>query len=436
MKYLNFFLLFTFLLSSCVPSKAGAPTLTTVSISPSTLTLTNTPIPTNSPEPTITSTPMPIGGGDLLVAFYAFGDCGSCLIIGNFFTGKTLLEVPVNTSFQNDLFPRGGQIYWSPDGKNVIYTDTNLERMNVFLLNLDTKQPKKLGNFPSKGGTPEYWNFLRDVKWSGDNEFFIFDVGLEDDPLTKSYVSSKDGVVTTYTGIASEWFPDGKTLFSPYAKETYNITSGEIGSSRTDIINKFNFLFISEGLIFVQREKNKISAIPFPKNWQDPTAWQYDSLYSQISTIAELSPEIKNGSVYIAVVQKIDKEHIAILGNIETPDGFSYFFKSINLQSLPAFITTNDILQKAGDTPIMVSPDANYYLMGYCTVSESCQNFYPDWKERVSTGWEFKVLNSDGVPQSFAADLSQFEGVTKMSANIVNRGYGNLTENIAFYWKK
>lgn len=430
MKHINLLLLFAIIVSACTTGNIDTPEST-----PTILPVTTIPLSTDTLEPSPTATPVPLGGGDLLVAFYAFGDCGSCLIIGNFFTGEVLLETPVNTSFKNDSFPRGGQIYWSPDGENILYTDMTLERMNVLLLNLKTGKIEKIGDFPAKGGTPEHWNFLRGVKWSYDSEYFIYDVGIEDDPLSKSYISSKYGVITTYITGGTNWFPDNKTIFSPYGKEVFNIETGESNLGYTDVISKFDLLYISEDFIFIQREKRNITAIPFPKNWEDPTSWQYDSLYSQIFTVAELSAEIKNGQIYNTLIQQVNENYIFVVGGIDVSNEFSSFFKLINLQDIPAVITTNDLLPVSGTFPIMISPDTNYYLVGYCTFIESCPNFDANWENSISRAWNFEIVSFNGTKQPFPSDFSQFKGVTKASPNIVNRN-GELTENIAFYWKK
>lgn len=430
MKHINLFLLLAIIVSACASRNIDTPEAT--STTPS---VTSTPLSTNTPEPSPTATPTPLGGGDLLVAFYAFGDCGSCLIVGNFFTGEVLVEIPVNTSFKNENFPRGGQIYWSPDGESILYTDTTPERMNVFLLNLETKQPKKLGDFPAKG--TQFWNRLSDVRWSYDSQYIRYKPDFQDDKVSKAYIASNSGVISIFDSyIGLYWFPDSKTLFSPYGKEIYNIDTEKTELAYTDVINKFKFSFISEEFIFIEREKTKITVIPFPENWEDPSSWQYDNLYSQIFTIAELSPEIKNGEVYSTLIQEIDDEHIAILGYVDTSNSFSYFYKLIDLKNLPVIINTSDFVQQTGDIPVIVSPDANYYLMGYCTFVELCQNFTPNWQNLISHGWEFKILNSDSIQQQLASDLSQFNGVTKINANVIDRGYGNLLENIAFYWKK
>lgn len=396
-----------------------------------------TPSSTLTPEPSPTATSVPLGGGDLLVAFYAFGDCGSCLIIGNFFTGEILLEIPVNSSFKHERFPRGGQIYWSPDGKNLIYTDTNLERMNVFLVNLETKQPKKLGDFPSSGGTPAFWNYLRWVKWSYDSEYVIYDVVLEnDDKLQKSYYATKDGVSNSYEGQATDWFPNNKTIFIIYGgKDSYNVETQTFVPVPTGVLSKFNAVHVLQRFIILEKEKTKVTAIPFPANWNDPAAWQYDTLNSQVVTLAELSKEIKNGEISnIFIAEQINDNQIVLVGYVQISNQLSYFLKLVNLQNLPAEINVDDMFRQQGEIPLIVSPDGNYYLKSFCTFYEACTNFDPNWENNIARGWGLQVINFDGTEQALPTDLSQFKGVTKASVNI-NPSGENLLNGMAFYWK-
>lgn len=109
-----------------------------------TSTFTPSPLPTNTSAPSPTVTPVPLGGGQLLVAFYASGSCGACIIIGDFFTGEILFKIPLSTDYQV------GNIFWSPDGKNILYSDITTSRMNVLLFNLETKQSKKVIRLSAK----------------------------------------------------------------------------------------------------------------------------------------------------------------------------------------------------------------------------------------------------------------------------------------------
>jgi len=432
MKQIYFFLLFAFLLSSCVPAMTATMVSTQTTIPASTLTSASTA--TSIPTATITPspTPAPLGGGQLLVAFYAFGDCGSCLVIGNFLTGDILLEIPVSQPNSYETRPRQGQIYWSPDGKSILYTEMTADRMNVKLVNLETKQSHQLSDFPSKGGTPEFWNELKLVKWSYDSEYIIYSPALSDGTLIKSYFASKDGVVNSYENRFSDWFPDSRTIFSQYGgTDSYNIETHSFNPVATKILSKLKASFVLQKFILLDREKTKITAIPFPENWKDPLAWQFDTLVSQIFTLAELSPEIKSGEINIDVVEQINDRYISIIGSVNN----STFVKLIDLQNLPAKIVPDDLIQQIGDTPIIVSPDKNYYLLGYCKVSELCSAFDPNWENLISFGWEFMVMGFDGSVQQIPTDLSQFAGITKISANVYRRGNGYLTEGIAFYWK-
>ena len=112
----------------------------------------------------------------------------------------------------------------------------------------------------------------------------------------------------------------------------------------------------------------------------------------------------------------------------------SYFVKLVDLQNLPAEIKSNDILQETGDTPLVVSPDGNYYLKGYCTFMETCSNYNSNWKNGIVRGWGFQIVSFNGVTQALPADLSQFKGVTKAGVNVINTS-DNLLDGIAFYWK-
>lgn len=393
-------------------------------------TSTTTPSPTNTPEPSPTATPIPIGGGQLLIAFYASGNCGACIIIGDFFTGDILFKIPLSTDYQV------GKIFWSPDGKNIIYTDMTTSRMNVLLFNLETEQSKKLGDYPQKGGTPEFVNSIKFVRWSYDSEYVMYDVLLEDGKLVKSYFATRNGVASSYANGFTNWLPDNRTLFSIYGgKDSYNVESQTFTPVSTGVLSKFNAVHVLQEFIVLEREKTKVTAIPFPANWNDPLAWQYDTLNSQIVTLAELSKEIKNGKISsIFIAEQINDNQIFLVGSVLISNQFAYFAKLIDLQNLPAEIKPDDIFQQTGDTPLIVSPDGNYYLKGYCTFIEACSNFDPNWKNGIVRGWGLKVVNFNGVEEALPADLSQFKGVTKAGVNI-NNSHENLLEGMAFYWK-
>ena len=387
------------------------------------------PLPSDTPEPSPTVTPIPIGGGQLLVAFYASGSCGACIIIGDFFTGEILFEIPLSTDFQT------GNIFWSPDGKSILYSDITTARMNVLLFDLETGQSKKLGDHPRKGGSPEFVNSMKYVEWSYDSEYVMYDVYYEDSNLQKSYFASKSGVPGFYESGFTDWFPDSRTMFSIYGgKDSYNVETNTFVPTSTDVLSKFNVVYILKDFILLEREKTKISVIPFPENWNDALAWQYDALGSQVVVLAQLSEEIKNGQVHVYVADKIDDNKVSVIGSVLVSNQMSYFVKIIDLKNLPVEIKPDDLLQQIGDTPLVVSPDGDYYLKGYCTFMETCLNYNPNWKNEIVRGWGFQVVGFNGVEQVLPADLSQFKGVTKTTANVINTSDG-LLDGIAFYWK-
>ena len=431
MKSMNQKVIF-FIVATILAACSSSPSITSTelpSVEPSQTSIATPPLalPTNTSEPSPTVTPIPTGGGQLLVAFYASGDCGACIIIGDFFTGEILFKIPISTY-------QMGQIFWSPDGKHILYSDTTA-RMNVFLFNLETGKPNKLGDYPPKGGTPEFVNSLKYVRWSYDSEYVMYDVQLEDSKLQKSYFASKDGAASFYEGGFTDWFPDSRTMFSIYGgKDSYNVESKTFAPASTGILSKFNALYVLQDFILLEKDKMKVSAIPLPKNWNDALAWQYDTLNSQIITLAELSKEIKNGQVHIYIANKINDNKIVLIGYVIVPNQMSYFVKLVDLQNLPAEIKSNDILQETGDTPLVVSPDGNYYLKGYCTFMETCSNYNSNWKNGIVRGWGFQVVSFNGVTQALPADLSQFKGVTKAGVNVINTS-DNLLDGIAFYWK-
>ncbi len=417
-----------FILTACSSSPSVAPTeLPSIVPSP---TSTVTPSSTMTPEPSPTATPIPIGGGKLLTAFYASGNCGACIIIGDFFTGEILFKIPLSKDYQ------AGKIFWSPDGKNIIYTDVTTSRMNVLLFNLETEQSKKLGDYPPKGGTPEFINSIKYVKWSYDSEYVMYDVLLEDGKIQKSYYATKNGVSNSYEGGATDWFPDNKTIFSIYGgKDSYNVESQTFAPVSTSVLSKFNAIQVLQEFIVLEREKTKVTAIPFPTNWNDPVAWQYETLNSQVVALAELSKEIKNGKISsIFIAEQISENKIILIGSIIISNQFSYFIKLVDSKDLPAEIKQDDIFQETGDTPLLVSPDGNYYLKGFCTFMETCTNYNSNWKNGIVRGWGFQVVSFDGAEQALPSDLSQFKGVTKAYINIVNTSE-SLLDGIAFYWK-
>lgn len=417
------------ILAAC--SSRPSFTATKIPANESTSTPANTPSPlsTNTSAPSPTATPIPTGGGQLLVAFYASGSCGACIIIGDFFTGEILYKIPLSTDYQV------GKIFWSPDGKNILYSDITKSRMNVLLFNTETGQSKKLGDYPPKGGTPEILNSLKYVKWSYDSEFVMYDVLWEDDKLQKSYFATKDGVSSFYESGFTNWFPDSRTMFSIYGgKDSYNVEAKTFAPVSTSILTKFNTVQVSQDFIILEKEKTKISIIPFPANWNDTLAWQYDTLNSQIVTLAELSTEIRGGQIRVFVTEKINENKIVLIGSITISNQFSYFMKLVDLENLPAKIKQEDVFQETGDTPLLVSPDGNYYLKGFCTFMETCKNYNSNWKNGIIRGWGFQVVSFDGAEQALPADLSQFKGVTKAYVNVINTSE-SLLDGVAFYWK-
>lgn len=309
-------------------------------------------------------------------------------------------------------------------------------RMNVLLFNLETEQSKKLGDYPPKGGTPEFINSIKYVKWSYDSEYVMYDVLLEDGKLVKSYFATKDGVASSYDNGFTNWFPDNKTMFSIYGgKDSYNVESQTFAPVSTGVLSKFNAVHVLQEFIILEREKTKVTAIPFPANWNDPVAWQYDTLNSQVVTLAELSKEIKNGKISNTfIAEQINDNQIVLIGAVLISNQFSYFLKLVNLQNLPAEIKQDDIFQETGDTPLLVSPDGNYYLKGYCTFMETCSNYNSNWKNGIARGWGFQVVSFNGIEQALPADLSQFKGVTKAYVNVINTSK-SLLDGVAFYWK-
>lgn len=424
---------FVIILAACSSCPSATPNKSQAN-EPS-LTHINTPLPlsTNTSVPSPTPTPILTGEGQLLVAFYASGSCGSCIIIGDFFTGEILHTIPLST-FQI------GKLFWSPDGNHILYTDTT-SRINVLLFNLETGQSKQLGDYPAP---PEVVNYLEYVTWSYDSEYVMFDTHLQDG---KSYYASKDGVLSSYerryttwflgkrynSGL-NAWFPDNRTIFSVYGeKESYNIETKSFTPLSTNTLNKLNASHVLKNFILLEREETKVSAIPFPENWNDHVAWQYDSLLSQIFTLAELSQEMTPRQINIDIVQQINYNQIALIGSVYNTKEESYFVKLVDFQNLPAVISLDDTFQSTTDRPLLVSPDGNYYVKAYCAFLENCPNYDPNWKNRI-TIWGFQVVSFNGVAYALPADLSQFKGVTRAGIIKENRSHG-LFDGIAFYWK-
>lgn len=423
---------FVIILAACSSSPSLPSTTIPIDIPSSIPTSTFTPSLsfTNTPAPSPTITPAPIGGGQLLVAFYASGGCGACIIIGDFFTGEILFKIPLSTDYQV------GNIFWSPDGKSILYSDITSSRMNVLLFNLETEQSKKLGDYPPKGGTPEIKNSLKYVRWSYDSKYVMYDVLWEDSKLQKSYFATNDGDSNSYESGFTNWFPDSRTMFSIYGgKDSYNVESKTFAPASTGVLSKFNAVQVLQGFIILEKEKTKVTAIPFPANWNDPVVWQYDTLNSQVITLAELSKEIKNGKIdRIFLAEQISENKIVLIGSLTISNQFSYFMKLVDLKNLPAEIKPDDIFQETGDTPLLISPDGNYYLKGFCTFMETCKNYNSNWKNGIVRGWGFQVVSFDGIEQALPADLSQFKGVTKAYVNVINTSE-SLLDGIAFYWK-
>jgi hypothetical protein len=252
----------------------------------------------------------------------------------------------------------------------------------------------------------------------------------------KSYFATRDGVAHSYENGFTHWFPDNKTMFSIYgSNDSYNVDSQTFTPVSTGILGKFSAVHVLQRSIIFQGDKTTVAAIPFPANWNDPLAWQSDTLNSQIVTLAELSKDIKNARISdIFIAEQINDDQIAVVGGVLLSNQLSYFLKVVNLQNLPVEINADDIFEQMGDTPLMVSPDGNYYLKGYCTFIEACSNFDPSWKNGIVRGWGFQVVNFEGVEQTLPADLSQFGGVTKAGVNI-NNSSDNLLDGMALYWK-
>ncbi|MBI5935530.1 MAG: hypothetical protein HY867_17650 [Chloroflexi bacterium] len=384
------------------------------------------PLTTNTPVPSPTATPVPIGGGQLLVAFYASGSCGACIIVGNFFTGEVFHTIPLSN-------PQMGKIFWSPDGNNFLYTEIT-SRMNVFMFNLSTGQAKKLGDFPPSGGTPEFTNALKYVSWSYDGEYVRFNVYHEDSKVRTSYYATKDGTLNSYSG-GDHWFPDSRTLFSIYKGfDSYNVETKTSAPTFTAVLEKFKATYFLKNWIILERENTKVSAIPFPEGWSNDDAWLDNTLYSQMFTLAELTPEISNRKISLDIVQPIDENRIALIGSVYTSSQWGYFVKLVDLQNLPAIITLDDTLPATADTPLIVSPDGNFYVKAYCTFTEACPHFDANFEKMITRAWGFLVVSFNGEEQALPADLSQFKGVTKAYINVINTSVG-LLDGIAFYWK-
>jgi len=348
-------------------------------------------------------------------------------MIGDFFTGEILFKIPLSTDYQI------GNIFWSPDGENILYSDIATTRMDVLLFNLETGKSKKLGDYPQKGGTPEIMNSLKYVKWSYDSEYVMYDVLWEDSKLQKSYFATKGGISSFYESGFTNWLPDSRTMFSIYGgKDSFNVESKTFSPISTGILSKFNAVQVLQDFIILEKDKTKILAIPFPSNWTDALAWQYDTLNSQIITLATLSKEIKNGQIHVSVAEEINENKIVLIGYITISNQFTYFMKLIDIQNLPAEIKPDDVFQEWGDMPIVVSPNGNYYLKSYCTFTEQCSNYNSNYKDDIVRGWGFQVVSFDGVEQALPKDFSQFKGVTKAFAFSKNDG---LLGGIAFYWK-
>ena len=139
-------LLVALILTACSASPSSAPDSLPISEPSSTPAATPLPLTTDTPVPSPTVTPVPIGGGQLLVAFYASGSCGACIIVGDFFTGKIIHTIPLSN-------PQMGKIFWSPDGSHFLFTDITA-RMAVRMFNLSTGQARKLGDFPPQRRDP------------------------------------------------------------------------------------------------------------------------------------------------------------------------------------------------------------------------------------------------------------------------------------------
>jgi hypothetical protein len=362
----------------------------------------------------------------LLVAFYASGSCGACIIVGDFFTGEIVHTIPLAN-------PQMGKIFWSPDGSHFLYTDIT-SRMAVHMFDLATGQAKKLADFPPSGGTPEFTNSLKYVNWSYDGEYVRFNVYHEDSKVRTSYYATKDGMLNSYSG-GDHWFPDNRTLFSIYkGSDSYNVETKTSAPTFTTVLDKFKATYFLKNLIILERENTKVSAIPFPEDWSNDDAWLYDTLYSQIFTLAELTPEISNRKISLDIVQPIDENRIALIGSVYSSNEWGYFVKLVDLQNLPAVITLDDTLPATADTPLIVSPDGNYFVKAYCTFTETCPHFDANFKKRITGAWGFQVVSFSGEEQALPADLSQFKGVTKAYINVINTSAG-LLDGIAFYWK-
>jgi len=385
-----------------------------------------TPPHTTTPAPTPTVTLPPAGGGALLTAFYASGNCGNCIIVGDFFTGAILHTIPLS-AYQT------GKIFWSPDGKNILYSD-RASRMNVLLFNLETGQTKKLGDFPASGGTPEHVNDLKNVRWSYDSAYVMFDAYVEDGTLQKSYYAASDGTSSSYEGGMTDWFPDSRTMFSIYGGEkSYNVESHAFATAYTAALSDFKASYILQDYILLEQSKARVSAIPFPEDWINDDPWLYDALAAQIFTLAELAPEISNKTISLKIIQRIDENRIALIGSAYTSSKYGYFVKLVDLQTLPAVIGADDLMQTASDLPLIVSPDANYYVKAFCTFLETCPHYDPNWKNRIPQAWGFVVVGWDGAEQALPSDLSQFQGVTK--AGVQGLTAEGVLDGIAFHWK-
>jgi hypothetical protein len=411
-------IIFAIILAACAP--AVLPTATFVPTK--TFTLTSVP-PTITvmPSPTLTPVPTLIGGAVLKVAFVQFLDCHiennvSCLVIGDFFTGKVDFKIPLQES-------RKILLRWSPDGKYLFYQKITGKKLEIYILNIITQQSKLLDTRPLKSGGVD--NEVHLAVWSNDSQHLIYEV---DDAarIGKSFVADINGSITELNWTYRWWLPDNQTVIDNSGYKTYNIqTKKEINTGVNIYEAGFspNFVVIHGGK---GKEFKELKLIPLPQS-----IVELQQFTSPEIIFATFAPELELRCCGEETRLVEISDNIVLLHG-ESNKGT--FLKIIDLRKLPTTITVDDLTD---EYPIILSPDKSQYLSGFCVYDKACKYYDANWKDRVATWMGFKLwnINISGtqIEIPFNNDLLQFKSVVHKSIGSI--GQQEELDSIDFYWQ-
>jgi hypothetical protein len=410
------------------PTETAKPT-STLTLTPAP-TITETITPTLTPEPTSS-----IGGGILKVAFYAHDGKDQFLLVGDYFSGKVDYKIPVQFIAADD------RVSWSPDGSFLLFEDTAklpTGDMKINLLNLKTGKVFNLSSHPANDN--RRWNNLKLLKWSPDGQNVIYSPEIDKDTLAKVYVANIDGTVQVVAGVYSDWLPDSKTIVAFYDNATFNIVEKAKNKMLIYSLNRLKVnRLLRDYIVLDVASSDRIDGILYPKDLNNSTGWQYDTLLANKVTLLTFSTEIKTPRIgRIISSWELPNNKLGIIGFggfYVGKNTYNMFRIIVDKENLPAVVTKDDLYMD--EYPLIFSPDGQFVLFA---------NRVPDENRKPIPGFDvlprffrFKLKSISGQEISMSDNLSQF----KIADTYIGSGgfsgspYAGNTffDGIDFYWQ-